>query len=137
MVIRVCPVETRITLLNTGRSTIGTEHKLTSVLRITEGRQSVGEAKISSNDVHVTSGHVTSRGRIINGVSWPWEAPLRILNTLSNVVRGGSRLVDRGSQSVVVICHSTYEPGGGGRHMCCSTYIRVTINRLLTLQSLH
>ena len=55
----------------------------------------------------------------------------------STNTRGGSRLVSGGSQSVVVICHSIYEPGGGGRHMCRSTYIRVIISRLLILQSLH
>ena len=46
----------------------------------------------------------------------------------------------RESQSVLVICHSTYEPGGGegwGRHMCRSTYVKVNINRLLIIQSLH
>ena len=46
-------------------------------------------------------------------------------------LRGGSRFVGRGSQSVVVICRSTYEPGRGGRLMCCSTYRRVNISRLL------
>ena len=49
---------------------------------------------------------------------------------------GGSRLVGRGSQSGVVICRSTYEPGGGG-DMCRSTYRIVNISRLLILQSLH
>ena len=44
-------------------------------------------------------------------------------------------LLAGGSQSVVVICHSTYEPAGG--HMCRSTYIRVNISRLLIFQSLH
>ena len=44
-----------------------------------------------------------------------------------------------GSESVVVICRSTYEPGegGAGRHMCRSTYRRVNISRLLIYQSLH
>ena len=41
-----------------------------------------------------------------------------------------------GSQSVVVICHSTYEPGGGG-HMCRFTYVRVNVSWMLILQSLH
>ena len=39
--------------------------------------------------------------------------------------RGGSCLVRRGSQLVVVMCRSTYEPeggGGDGRHMYRSTY---------------
>ena len=42
-------------------------------------------------------------------------------------------LLARGSLSVVVICHSTYEPGGGGAthgSMCRSTYIRANISRL-------
>ena len=44
------------------------------------------------------------------------------------------------SQSVVVICRSTYEPRGegvAGRHMCTSTYRRVNSSRLLKLPSLH
>ena len=38
-------------------------------------------------------------------------------------------LLAGGSQSVVVICHSTYELGGGGEtgDMCRSTYIRVNV----------
>ena len=55
--------------------------------------------------------------------------------------RGRSRLVVRGvSVSLVVMGHSTYEPGGGGgdtRDKFCSSYIRVNINRLIILQSLH
>ena len=46
-------------------------------------------------------------------------------------------LLAGGSQSVVVVCHSTYEWGGEGRHTCRSTYIRVNISRLLISQSLH
>ena len=34
-------------------------------------------------------------------------------------IRGGSRLVGGGSQSGLVICRSTYEPGGGGRGDTC------------------
>ena len=44
-----------------------------------------------------------------------------------------------GSESVVVTCRSTYEPGGGGgtrRHMCRYTYRSANINRLLILQAL-
>ena len=33
------------------------------------------------------------------------------------LARGGSRLVGRGSQSFVVICRSTYEPGRGVTHV--------------------
>ena len=40
-----------------------------------------------------------------------------------------------GSQSVVVICRSTYEPGGGV-HVSFS-YKRVNISQLLILQSFH
>ena len=37
---------------------------------------------------------------------------------------------DSQTQSVVVIyiCDSTYEPGGGGGHMCYSTYISLRVN---------
>ena len=37
-------------------------------------------------------------------------------------IKGGSRLAGRGSQSVIVMCHSTYEPGmGGGGDMLTTT----------------
>ena len=42
-------------------------------------------------------------------------------------------LLPGGSQSVVVICHSTYEP----REVGGCTYIRDNISRLLILQFLH
>ena len=55
---------------------------------------------------------------------------------LTKVSRGGSRFVGRGSQSVVVICHSTYEPGGGGGGICVflltqGLVLRVNIGWLL------
>ena len=47
-------------------------------------------------------------------------------------------LLAGGSQSVVVICRSTYEPGGRARrHMYRFCYRRVNISRLLMLQCLH
>ena len=47
-------------------------------------------------------------------------------------------LLAGGSQSVVVIRRSIYEPmGDGTTHVCHSTYRRVNINQLLIFQSLH
>ena len=46
-------------------------------------------------------------------------------------------LLAGGSQSVVVMPFYLRTGGGGGRHMCRSTYIRVNISRLLILQFLH
>ena len=64
---------------------------------------------------------------------------LRSLNAAQLTITGADLGLRAGvgSQSIVVICHSTYEPsGGGGRHMCRSTYTGVNISRLLILQSL-
>ena len=38
-----------------------------------------------------------------------------------SMYRGGSRLVAGGCQSVVVICHSSYEPGEGATHVILLT----------------
>ena len=39
-------------------------------------------------------------------------------------IRGGSRLVGGGSQSGLVICRSTYEPGGGDGATHVSFYLQ-------------
>ena len=64
--------------------------------------------------------------------------PLLLSQTITAVYTGADLgLLAGRSQSVVVICNSTCELGGGGwRHMCRSTYIMVNIIRLLILQSL-
>ena len=41
-----------------------------------------------------------------------------IVTTEIYYIRGGSRLIGRGSQSVVVICRSTCEVGEGGNGTC-------------------